>query len=141
MRMLNKSPLTVKKFCTNWEESCESTAKTPASLTMDARNSARTGKAKNAAMPDTRDGMPTRRKVMSWNLCLSDFDCPTALSAIVSMTDDSLLALSLTVFEAVRRYVDEEKVSAVRVEIGVAVNASAVKAKAARNAVVMRITS
>jgi len=112
---------------------------------MDARNSARTGKAKVAAMPDTRDGMPTRRKVMSWNFSLSDFDCPTARSAIFSMTDDSLLALRLilaALFEDVTRWSngdDGEKVSAVRVEIDVGMNASAVKAKAAKDAAVMEI--
>jgi len=97
MRIENNNPLTVKKFCTNCDESWDRTANTPASLTMDARNSARNGKAKVAARPEMTEGMPTRRSVMSWNFARSDFDCPTALSATSSMSDDFLLALRLLV--------------------------------------------
>jgi len=56
---------TVKKFCTNCDESCDNTAKTPASLKIDANPSDMDGKANVAARAANIDGMPTRTSVTS----------------------------------------------------------------------------
>ena len=56
---------------------------------MEARKRARAGKAKNAAIPDIMEGIPTRRRVINWNLERSDFDWPTADARSSMMSEES----------------------------------------------------
>mmetsp|Transcript_4579 Transcript_4579/g.8833 ORF Transcript_4579/g.8833 Transcript_4579/m.8833 type:complete len:103 (+) Transcript_4579:828-1136(+) len=98
MRILNRRPLTVRKFCTNCDESCDKTANTPASLTMEAKKRASAGKAKNAAMPEMIDGTPTLSNVTSCIRVRSDFVCPTTVDTKLSTRDDScVLACNLAI--------------------------------------------
>jgi hypothetical protein len=69
--MLNRRELTDKKFWTNCDESVLSTAKTPASLKVEARNRARAGKAKIEAAPTARLGRITLSRVWIWTRALS----------------------------------------------------------------------
>ena len=62
-KILNKSPATVKKFCTNCDESVLKTVKTPASFMSVASPMERPGKSKVAATPASTLGMETRNKV------------------------------------------------------------------------------
>lgn len=99
---------TVKKFWTNCEESWLSTAKTPASLKMDARPREMAGKAKVATTAANIEGMPTRIKVTSWVELGSDVEereaakVPERDDAMLSQTEPSSLFVLLSA-------VDEEE--------------------------------
>lgn len=86
MRMENKRPETVRKFWTNWLESWDRTAKTPASFMILARKRARAGNAKKAVMPDTMEGIPTLNRVINCTLNFSEvFSFETVLLTSVAM--------------------------------------------------------
>jgi len=105
MRMENRRPETVRKFWTNWLESCDNTAKTPASFIILARKRARAGNAKKAMMLETMEGMPTLKSVINWTLNFSgvfSFDTLLLTSvAMRSMRENSLLSLLAREFRLV----------------------------------------
>ena len=70
--MENNNPETVKKFCTNCEESVDKTEKTPASFTNVAKNMANAGNNTVATTPANTDGNPTRMRVIHWIFHRSD---------------------------------------------------------------------
>jgi hypothetical protein len=71
--MLNKSPDTVKKFCTNWLLSWDKTEKTPGSFQRLANDKANPGKTRVETMPAKTLGNPTRNNVRIWTRFLGKF--------------------------------------------------------------------